>query len=146
MLIYLISSQKSYFCDNDAIYDVIMMQVSVRKWRHNKRHQINRENLLNYQSFILTHPFSFLDNRQGQFCRSWSYLFSYHLPPSPFHSSANLSNFVVHALNTRYFFPLSRIIPEIKKNKFKTVIFGSLSYTSFQLMLNFITIFFQMWK
>ena len=30
LLIYLISSQKSYFCDNDAIYDIIMMQVSVR--------------------------------------------------------------------------------------------------------------------
>ena len=41
MLILLISTQRSYFCDNDAIYDVIM-QEPVRKWRHNHRHKINR--------------------------------------------------------------------------------------------------------
>ena len=42
MLILLISAWKSYFCDNDAIYDVIM-QEPVRKWRHNHRLKISRD-------------------------------------------------------------------------------------------------------
>ena len=42
MLILLISIQKSYFCDNDAIYDVIM-QEPVRKWCRNYRHRTSRD-------------------------------------------------------------------------------------------------------
>ena len=41
MLILLMSAQKSYLCDNDAIYDVVV-QEPVRKWRHNNRHEISR--------------------------------------------------------------------------------------------------------
>ena len=41
MLILLISAQKSYFCHNDAIFDVIV-QEPVRKWRNNHRLEINR--------------------------------------------------------------------------------------------------------
>ena len=37
-----LSTQKSYFCDNDAIYDVIM-QEPVYKWRHNHRHKISKD-------------------------------------------------------------------------------------------------------
>ena len=42
MLILPISTHKSYFCDNDAIYDVTM-QKPVRKWHHNHRHKISRD-------------------------------------------------------------------------------------------------------
>ena len=33
---------KSYFCENDAIYKVIV-QEPVRKWRHNYRHEFIRD-------------------------------------------------------------------------------------------------------
>ena len=42
MLILLISTKKLYFCDNDALYDVIL-QETVRKWCHNHRHKISRD-------------------------------------------------------------------------------------------------------
>ena len=42
VLILLISTQKLYFCDDDAIYDVII-QEPVWKWRHNYRHEISRD-------------------------------------------------------------------------------------------------------
>ena len=50
MLILLISTQKSYFCDNDAIYDVIM-QEPVWKWRHNFRHKISRDSFADLPLF-----------------------------------------------------------------------------------------------
>ena len=40
VLILLISIQKLYFCDDEAIYDVII-QEPVWKWRHNYRHEIS---------------------------------------------------------------------------------------------------------
>ena len=40
MLILLISAQKSYFCYNYTIYDVIVQEM-VRKLRHNHRHEIS---------------------------------------------------------------------------------------------------------
>ena len=42
VLILLISSQKLYFGDDDAIYDVII-QEPVWKWRYNYKHQISRD-------------------------------------------------------------------------------------------------------
>ena len=42
-------STKLYFCDADAIYDIIMEE-PVRKWRHYYRHGINKD-LLNNESF-----------------------------------------------------------------------------------------------
>ena len=42
VLILLILTQKLYFGDDDAIYDVII-QETVRKWRHNYRHDICRD-------------------------------------------------------------------------------------------------------
>ena len=42
VLILLISSQKLYFVDDDAIYDVII-QEPVWKWRHNYRYEFSRD-------------------------------------------------------------------------------------------------------
>ena len=50
MLILVILTQKSQFCDNDAIYDVIM-QEPVRKWRHNHRHNISRDSFAEKSPF-----------------------------------------------------------------------------------------------
>ena len=59
MLIFLITTQKSYACDNDANYDVIM-QEPVSKLRHNHMKSAGIW-LLNYYSFRPTQPFSFWD-------------------------------------------------------------------------------------
>ena len=42
VLILLITSQKLYFCEDDAIYDFII-QEPVWKWCHNYRHEISRD-------------------------------------------------------------------------------------------------------
>ena len=42
VLILLISSQKLYFGDDDAIYDLII-QEPVCKWCHNYKHEISRD-------------------------------------------------------------------------------------------------------
>ena len=67
MLNFLIKTQKLYFCDRNAFYDVIM-QETVRKRRHNHRHEISRVHLLKYHSFRPTQQFSFQTNQQGLFC------------------------------------------------------------------------------
>ena len=71
MQILLFSTQKSYFCDNDVIYDVIM-QEPVRKWRHNYKHEI-RQGFIYWITTLLDqlNHFYFKTYRQGQFCRSW---------------------------------------------------------------------------
>ena len=46
----LILTQKSYFCDNDTIYDFIK-QEPVRKWRHNHRHKISRDSFADLSLF-----------------------------------------------------------------------------------------------
>ena len=60
ILILLISTQKLYFGDDDAIYDVII-QEPVWKWRHNYRHRISRDPFAKWH----TQPFSFLDKPTG---------------------------------------------------------------------------------
>ena len=58
MLILRISTKKSYFCDNDAIYDVII-QEPVSKWRHNHRHKISRDSFAElplFKTFSLEKP------------------------------------------------------------------------------------------
>ena len=56
MLILLISTQKSYFCDNDTIYDIIMEE-PVRKCRHNYRHKLCRDS---FAKLPLFKTFSFI--------------------------------------------------------------------------------------
>ena len=45
--------------------------------RHNNRYEITRDSLTEVPVYWLKH-FHFWTNRQGQFCRSWSYLFVYY--------------------------------------------------------------------
>ena len=70
LLILLISTQKSYFCDNDAIYEVIM-----KKRLENDVITTDIKSagihLLNYHSLRPFQSFSCLDKSTGQFCRSW---------------------------------------------------------------------------
>ena len=50
MLNMLISTQKLYFCDDDAIYDDIM-EKPVRKLRHSYRHEISRDSFVKLSVF-----------------------------------------------------------------------------------------------
>ena len=75
ILIFLISKQKLFFGDDDAIYDVIIKNqfendVITRDMKSAGIH------LLNYQSFRHTQPFLFLDESTGP--NSWSYLFMWY--------------------------------------------------------------------
>ena len=56
-------STKFYFCDADAIYDIIMEE-PVRKWRHYYRHGINKD-LLNNESFRPAELFWFFEKSTG---------------------------------------------------------------------------------
>ena len=58
-------TQKSYFLDNDAIYDVIM-QKPVRTRRHNHRHKISRDSFAE-KSLFKSQSFSFLDKSTGPY-------------------------------------------------------------------------------
>ena len=62
IVILLIWTQKVYFSDDDAIYDVII-QEPVWKWRHDMKSA--GIHLLNYFSLRQTQPFSFLDKWTG---------------------------------------------------------------------------------
>ena len=63
VLILLISTQKLYFSDGDAIYDVLM-QVSVFDFITTDI-KFTMIHLLNYQAFRHTQPFSFSDKLTG---------------------------------------------------------------------------------
>ena len=78
MLILLISTWKSHFCDNDPIYDVIM-QEPVKKWRHNHRHKISRDSFSELPLFkIFPIIFIFRQIYRANFAvRGLSSLFSY---------------------------------------------------------------------
>ena len=64
ILILLLSSQKLYFCDEDAICDVII-QEPVWKWRHNYRHKISRDPFAELLPFRHTQPCLFLEKQTG---------------------------------------------------------------------------------
>ena len=65
ILSLLISTQKLYFGDDDAIHDVIIKE-PVWKWRHNYRHEINRNTFAeNHFPFRHTQSFSVLDKSTG---------------------------------------------------------------------------------
>ena len=55
-------TQKSYFCDNDAIYDVIMHE-PVRKWRHNHRYEFRDsfDELLLFETYSIIFIFKQID-------------------------------------------------------------------------------------
>ena len=61
--ILLISSQKVYFGDDDAIYDVII-QEPVWKWRHKYRHEISRDPFVEsvlFQTYSIIFIFTQID-------------------------------------------------------------------------------------
>ena len=60
MIILLISTQKSYFCNDNAIYEFIMKnRLENRKWRHNQRHKTGRDSFAEL-SLFKTYPISFI--------------------------------------------------------------------------------------
>ena len=65
MLILLISTQKSYFCDNDAIYDVIMQEPVITVITTDIKSAVIH--LLNNHSLRPSQSFSFLDKSTGPY-------------------------------------------------------------------------------
>ena len=78
-MILIISTQKVYFSDDDALYDVIIHE-PVWKWHHNYRHEISRDpfaELLLFYTYSTIFIFRQIDRANYVVCRPTYLLYIY---------------------------------------------------------------------